>query len=29
VVGVTLTIMALDAELKELLAVDVACPAPL
>jgi dihydroxyacetone kinase-like protein len=28
-VGVTLTIMALDAELKELLAVDVACPAPL
>jgi dihydroxyacetone kinase-like protein len=28
-VGATLTIMALDAELKELLAVDVACPAPL
>ncbi len=28
-VGVTLTIMALDAELKELLAVEVACPAPL
>ena len=28
-VGATLTIMALDGELKELLAVDVACPAPL
>ncbi len=28
-VGATLTIMALDSELKELLAVDVACPAPL
>ena len=28
-VGATLTIMALDDELKELLAVDVACPAPL
>lgn len=28
-VGATLTVMALDGELKELLAVDVACPAPL
>lgn len=28
-VGVTLTIMALDEELKKLLAVEVACPAPL
>ena len=28
-VGATLTIMALDDELKELLALDVACPAPL
>ena len=28
-VGVTLTVMALDEELKELLAVEVACPAPL
>jgi len=28
-VGVTLTIMALDQELKQLLAVEVACPAPL
>ena len=28
-VGATLTIMALDEELKQLLAVDVACPAPL
>ena len=28
-VGATLTVMALDSELKELLAVDVACPAPL
>jgi dihydroxyacetone kinase-like protein len=28
-VGATLTIMALDAELKELLAVDVVCAAPL
>ena len=27
--GVTLTIMALDEELKQLLAVEVACPAPL
>jgi dihydroxyacetone kinase-like protein len=28
-VGATLTIMALDEELKQLLAVEVACPAPL
>jgi len=28
-VGATLTIMALDEELKELLALEVACPAPL
>ena len=28
-VGATLTIMVLDAELKELLAVYVVCPAPL
>jgi hypothetical protein len=28
-VGATLTVMALDSELKELLAVDVACSAPL
>jgi dihydroxyacetone kinase len=28
-VGATLTIMALDEELEQLLAVDVACAAPL
>jgi len=28
-VGVTLTIMALDEELKKLLDLEVACPAPL